>query len=235
MAEKTLIIIPAYNEEENIGALITEIVSVLPEVDILVINDGSKDTTSQKARANKEVKVIDLPINLGVGGAVQTGFIYALQHDYNFAVKLDGDLQHPPNYVPEMLKELRDNCCDIVSGARFSMFQTDSTSLYRKVGIGILRFWTYLLTGLSIKDPTSGFRAYNRKAVEFMAVHYPSFDYPEPEEIVLANKNLIKIKEIPVEMRTRSRGISSISSTGSLYFMAKVCLAMLFIAVRSED
>lgn len=235
MQEKVCIIIPCYNEQNNILEVIEETRLHNPDATILCVNDGSVDKTALIVRSDPGAKLIDLPCNLGVGGAVQAGFIYALRNDYDFAVKLDGDLQHPPEFVDNLLSELKSSGSDIVIGSRFIDSKGFQSSFSRRIGISILRNWAFLLARETISDPTSGFRAYNRRAIEFMAAYYPSFDYPEPEELILARKNGLKLKEVPVTMRERKSGVSSISSSISFYYMAKVSLAMLFIAIRRPE
>lgn len=235
MQEKVCIIIPCYNEQDNILEVIEETRRHNPDATILIVNDGSADKTALIVKSDPRAKLIDLPCNLGVGGAVQAGFIYALRNNYAFAVKLDGDLQHPPEFVDNLLSELKSCGSDIVIGSRFIDSKGFQSSFSRRIGISILRNWAFALARETISDPTSGFRAYNRRAIEFMAAHYPSFDYPEPEELILARKNGLKIKEIPVTMRERKSGVSSISSSISFYYMAKVSLAMFFIALRPPE
>jgi glycosyltransferase involved in cell wall biosynthesis len=231
---KTLLIIPCYNEEACIGTILQELSRVIDKsVITLVINDGSNDSTSEQAQKPGIASVIDLPVNLGVGGAVQTGLIYAREHDVGVAIKFDGDGQHDPAYIHELMRPILDNSADIVVGSRFMDENSGFKSTFtRRIGIGFLQFISKALTGQTFTDPTSGFRAYNRRAIEFMSCHYPSFDYPEPEEIVLARKNGLRIVEVPVQMRERQAGISTISSSISVYYMLKVVLAMIFIFLR---
>lgn len=235
MQEKVCIIIPCYNEQNNILEVIEETRRHNPKATVLIVNDGSADKTAFIVNKDSRAKLIDLPCNLGVGGAVQAGFIFAFRNNFDFAVKLDGDLQHPPEFVDNMLTELKSSGSDIVIGSRFIVSKGFQSSFSRRIGISILKNWAFVLAREKISDPTSGFRAYNRRAIEFMAAHYPSFDYPEPEEIILARKNGLMLKEIPVTMRERKSGVSSISSSISFYYMAKVSLAMLFIALRPPE
>ena len=233
--KKVFILIPCYNEELNIAGLLSELSQVCPEYTAVVINDGSTDKTKSVVSSFKEVVLLDLPINLGVGGAVQTGLMYAEQNGAEFAVKLDGDSQHPPGQIKGMIALLMEKDCDLLIGSRFLQQEGFQSSFSRRIGIGLLRFWARMLTNQTITDPTSGFRAYNRRAIEFMARHYPSFDYPEPEEIVLARKNGLKLMETPVCMRERKFGESTISSSISVYYMFKVMLAMVFLATRAPE
>lgn len=232
---KSCVIIPCYNEEENICLLLDEI-QQFEDLIPVIVNDGSTDHTSGRVLSNSKVILIELTCNLGVGGAVQTGMMYALKTKFLHAIKLDGDGQHNPADVKALLKPILDNKADIIIGSRFINTNDGFRSTFlRRMGIGLIQIWCKLLTGQWITDPTSGFRAYNRKAIEFMAEHYPSFDYPEPEEIVLARKNGLRICEVPVKMRNRKHGVSTISSSISLYYMLKVTLSMLFIALRKPE
>lgn len=236
MMLKTCVIVPCYNEQENIQHVVEEICNAADGARIVVVNDGSEDLTSEKARQTGKAAVLDLPVNLGVGGTMQTGFKYALATESHFAVKLDGDGQHQPDCLPALLQPLYDEKADIVIGSRFIGDSAGyKSSPSRRAGIKILQWLCYFLTGQEITDPTSGFRAYNLRAIKFMARHYPTFDYPEPEEIVLATKNNLRVIEVPVQMRERKYGQSTISSGVSVYYMFKVTLAMIFIFLRRPE
>ncbi|KAF1080006.1 MAG: hypothetical protein GQF41_3682 [Candidatus Rifleibacterium amylolyticum] len=236
MNKSVCIIIPCYNEQENIAGVIAEVVALPGEREILVINDGSTDATSMRARETGKAVVIDMPANLGVGGAVQTGLKYAARNNYQYAVKLDGDGQHNPASIDSLLQPLHENNADIVIGSRFiTENEGFKSTFWRRAGISVFEFIVRWLTGRRITDATSGLRAYNRSAIEFMEKYYPSFDYPEPEEIILACKNQLRLQEIPVVMRERRSGMSTISSAMSIYFMLKVTLSMLFISLRSPE
>jgi len=230
------IIVPCFNEEGNIARVINEASETNTDMEIVVINDASTDQTSRAARSTKKATVLDLPANLGVGGAVQTGLKYAVSSGAAFAVKLDGDGQHPADAVSLLLRPLKDNQADIVVGSRFLEANTGFRSSFaRRLGIKFFGFLCLLLTGRKFTDPTSGFRAYNKKAINYMAKNYPTFDYPEPEELVLASKDGLRIIEIPVKMRERLSGVSTISSSISIYYMLKVTLAMVFIYLRAAE
>ena len=231
------IIIPCYNEESNIKLLLSELkdVSKLTSYDwhFIVVNDCSTDNTYSEAKKESDVVVLNLPLNLGVGGAVQTGFRYALSHNADFAVKVDGDGQHNPKDIIDLLKPIFLDEADISIGSRFLKKGGGfKSSFFRRLGIIIIQVICCLLTRKRISDPTSGYRGYSKKIIEFMAENYPSFDYPEPEEIVLADKNGFRLVEVPVEMRERKSGKSSISFYGSFYYMLKVIISMLFIKMR---
>lgn len=222
---KNLIIIPAYNESECIQQTVTDIIKKAPDFDYVVINDCSTDNTSEICHRN-HFHIIDLPNNLGIGGAVQTGYLYAARNGYDIAVQVDGDGQHDPVYLNDMAQILEREDCDMVIGSRFLEKHGFQSSGIRRVGI---RYFTYLikvLTGRVITDPTSGLRMVNRRTLELFAKNYPK-DYPEPESVVAVLRNGGKVKEIPVIMRERSGGVSSISPIKSIYYMVKVSLAIL--------
>jgi len=231
---KQIILIPAYNEEENIGRVLSSVKEHCPEFDILVINDGSVDRTSAIARESGLAKVIDLPVNLGIGGAVQAGFLYSRRKGYDLAVQIDADGQHRPEEVPKILAPLRNGEADVVVGSRFLEKASYKSGLFRKMGIKLFYFTNRLLLGERITDSTSGFRAYNRKAIHLLSENYPD-DYPEPEAIYILKKKGLKIREVPVRMDTRSGGKSSISFTRSIYYMVKVFLAIFVLILRKYD
>lgn len=232
---KTLIIVPAFNEAGNISAVLASLQAVNPSWQILVVNDGSTDCTSALVREAANVLLIDLPCNLGIGGAVQTGFKYAARNDYAYAVKFDGDGQHKAEEIANLLQVISDHQADVAIGSRFLEHSAGykSTRL-RRLGIRLFEVINSLLIGQRITDNTSGFRAYNRKAINFLATHYPSFDYPEPEEVILLVKNGFTLREISVEMKERLHGKSSISTSLSIYYIVKVVLAVLMTAMRPK-
>ncbi len=233
---RVCIIVPCYNEQDNITRVINEITDLPGEKVILVINDGSTDKTSERAKATGKAIVIDLPANLGVGGAVQTGFKYASRNKFDIAIKLDGDGQHDPQCIQQLLRPILENEADIVIGSRFIQNNEGfKSTFWRRAGIKFFEMICKILTGTKITDATSGLRAYNRRSIEFMSLYYPSFDYPEPEEIILAGKNQFKLMEIPATMRKRMSGESTISSAMSIYYMLKVTLAMIFISLRNPE
>lgn len=235
---KLFIIIPCHNEEGNLKELLKEIEELsknnsLLDWQIVVVNDCSSDNTSFEANEYKDAVVLDLPVNLGVGGAVQTGLIYAAYNKADYAIKVDGDGQHDPCEINSLITPLLENKADIVIGSRYlNAVDGFKSTFFRRQGSKILQILCRILTGQRITDPTSGFRAYNKKAIEFMCENYPSFDYPEPEEVVLACENDFKLVEVPVKMRERKKGLSSISFYGSFYYMMKVILSMFFIKIR---
>lgn len=232
--KRILIIVPAYNEKDNIGKVIHKLYAENRNWDILVINDASTDNTSAIARETGHAEVINLPFNLGIGGCVQTGFLYARNKDYNFALQFDGDGQHSAEEIHKLLEIVMKKEADVAIGSRFSRKHDGfKSSSYRRIGIRIFEWFSYLLIQQRITDHTSGFRAYNRKAIHFLADHYPS-DYPEPEVVILLGKNGFKIKETFTQMHERKGGVSSIPLTKGPYYMIKVMLAMFMSSIRSK-
>lgn len=227
---KILLIVPALNEAENLPPLLRELRERYPQYDVLVVNDGSSDTTSQVARS-RGARVVELSCNLGIGGAEQAGFLYAQRYGYEVVVRLDADGQHPPREVETLLCALLGSEADVVIGSRFLEGNGFRSSWLRRVGIRWLALLSTLLTGQKITDSTSGFRAYRRDAFEFLA-HFSPQDYPEPEGVVLLVRNGFRIKEVPISMRKRQLGRSSIRGTKTAYYMVKVTLALLIAALR---
>ncbi len=227
---KKLIIIPAYNEEESILATVFMIREKVPDFDYVVINDCSSDATLKKCRDNG-INTIDLPINLGIGGAVQTGYKYAVAKGYDYAVQVDGDGQHDPEFLRSMLDTIVSENADMVIGSRFIEKKGFQSSASRRIGIHFFTFLIRFLTGKVITDPTSGFRMINRNIMERFARDYPR-DYPEPESVVSVLKDKGKVIEIPVEMRERRGGVSSINIKRSFYYMIKVTIAIIMERIR---
>ena len=233
---KKLIIIPAYNEAENLPKLISGIKSMLSEFDYVIINDGSTDNTRMLCE-QEGMNVVTLPINSGIGVAVQTGYKYALYNDYDLAIQIDGDGQHDISYLKEIITPLEKEEADVVIGSRFIEYQGFQSSGARRMGIKLLSFFIWLCTGVKVKDVTSGFRAVNKRFIQVFAEDY-SKDYPEPEAIVTAKMYGGRIKEMPVVMKERETGRSSITLWKSVYYMIKVTLAIfvkrLSYGVRRE-
>jgi len=228
---ETLIIVPAYNEERNIAAVIADLRSVEVALDIVVVNDGSTDGTSRVARRTGQAQVVDLPKNLGIGGAVQTGFKYAVRNGYETAIQFDADGQHLAAEIPKLLEALRGDA-SIVIGSRFLQQRAGFRSTFvRRIGIRLFQTVNSMLIGQRVTDNTSGFRAYDRSAIEFLARHYP-VDYPEPEAVILLGRNGFGIAEVHTRMAERQGGGSSIAGLTSLYYMIKVLLAILMTALR---
>jgi hypothetical protein len=222
---KILIIIPAYKEADNIERLVDDIILNHPICDYVIINDGSHDATRSICQ-RKGYNFIDLPINLGIGGAVQTGYKYAEREGYDIAIQIDGDGQHDVLYLDRVVQPLQNDQADVVIGSRFIVKEGFQSSSARRFGIRFLSILIHLCTGKKILDVTSGYRAVNRKFIEIYADSYPS-DYPEPEAIVAAVMHRGRIKEVPVVMKERQTGISSIHAWKSVYYMIKVTLAII--------
>lgn len=224
-AVKTLIIIPAYNEEANIEKVVNRIADNYPQYDCLVVNDGSMDRTGELCERNGYA-VLNLPINLGIGGAVQAGYLYARKNHYDIAIQIDGDGQHDIAYAQQMIELLEKKKADVVIGSRFLRREGFQSSGARRAGIRLLSILIRLCTGTQVYDVTSGFRAVNKSFIEIYSRDYSS-DYPEPEAIVTAVMYGGKVREVPVVMNERQGGVSSIKFWNSIYYMIKVTLAIL--------
>lgn len=223
---RVLVIIPAYNEEDNIVATVQSVVDC--GYDYVVVNDGSTDNTLQICKDNG-INVLDLAQNLGIGGAVQAGHKYAQRFGYDIDVQVDGDGQHDPSYIPHLIKEIA-NGSDLVIGSRF-LEKTDGfqSTFMRRLGIKWLSYVISITTHSKISDPTSGFRACGAKAIGLFCKKYPA-DYPEPDSAVAAMVKGLSVTEVPVVMKERQGGKSSISGFSSVYYMIKVTLAIIISA-----
>ncbi len=228
---KVLVVIPAYNEEKNILKTVNNIMNTKIKgvtLDYVVINDCSRDNTKQVLIDNK-INFIDLPFNLGIGGAVQTGYKYAYYNNYDIAIQFDGDGQHDAAYLKDLIDEIKKGN-DIVIGSRFvSELSTFKSTKLRRIGINFLSWLIEFVTGKKIYDPTSGFRAINKNVIKLFANNYP-IDYPEPDTIVTVIKKGYNVSEIPVKMNKRENGKSSINPIKSVYYMIKVSLAIIIAA-----
>ena len=227
---KKLVVIPAYNESENIVNTVKDILDNAPDYDYVVINDCSTDHTLEVLKSNN-INYLNLPINLGIGGAVQTGYKYALENDYDYVVQFDGDGQHDAKSLKTMEKELENESADMVIGSRFINNQGFQSSRMRRIGIAFFTVLIKWLTRQKITDPTSGLRLINHKVLALFAADYPS-DYPEPETAVSVLKKGYRVKEVPVIMRERQGGESSINFWKSGWYMIKVTLAILFVSIK---
>ena len=230
---KKLIIIPAYNEEENIERTIRMIEKGTNWFCIMWLLMIALKINTKKICEKNHFNYVDLPINLGIGGAVQTGYKYALNNGYDLAVQVDGDGQHDPQFLEEMAEYLVENKLDMVIGSRFINKEGFQSSGVRRLGIKYFTGLIKVLTGKKITDPTSGLRMINKDIIEMFASDYPK-DYPEPESIVAILRRKKKVKEIPVIMKERSGGVSSISAGKSIYYMIKVTLAILIESIRKR-
>jgi glycosyltransferase involved in cell wall biosynthesis len=220
-----LAVVPAYNESETIGAVVAALREHAPRFDTLVVDDGSTDGTDVLAfRAGAQV--LRLPFNLGIGGAVQTGFVYALEHGYDFLAQVDGDGQHDSVELERLIEAMEEDAVDMVCGSRFLTSDHHYPApISRRTGIHIFSFLLSRIVGMRVSDPTSGFRLYNRRAIELFAGNYPH-DYPEVEAVLILHRHRLRMCEIPVRMYTRGGGTSSISTGKSAYYMIKVLLAL---------
>lgn len=230
---RVLAIVPAYNEEASIARVVRSIREAHPAVDIVVVNDGSGDNTSQRAMEAGAI-VLDLPVNLGIGGAVQTGYKYARRHGYDIAVQIDGDGQHDPKDLSRLLGVLSSKEADMVIGSRFVTDTGYRPSLGRKVGMKIFSHLVSKIVRQPIRDTTSGYRAVNRRVIELFSREYPT-DYPEVEVLVLLYRHRFRVKEVPVTMNHRKSGSSSITPWRSFYYMVKVVLAILVMLTRPSS
>lgn len=225
---RVLLIIPAFNERDNIGPLLLSLRE--QGLEALVVNDGSTDDTAEVC-ASVGANIVTLPSNLGIGGAVQTGYKYAHAHGYDIAIQFDGDGQHRAEFVHDLIAPLLADAADLVIGSRYIEKQGFQSTALRRAGIRYFSRLIRLITGQTVTDPTSGFRAVNRRIMHMFAAQYPT-DYPEPESIVHVLRSGGRVVEVPVQMSERIGGHSSIHHLRSVYYMVKVSLAILIDALR---
>jgi hypothetical protein len=224
------VIIPAYNEARSLPDVLREVRAAAPGFDLLVVNDGSADDTSEVARS-EGCAVLDLCFNLGIGGAVQAGFKYAVEGGYDVAVQVDGDGQHPADQIQALSRHILEKGCDMAVGSRYLAPERYEGGRLRRLGNAVLSRMCSLLSGQRVTDCTSGFRAYSARALAYLAHRYPA-DYPEPESIVLLARQGMRIREVPVKMRERRYGRSSITGVRPLYYMTKVGLALALDIIK---
>ncbi len=223
-------IVPAYNEARNLPRLADALRAHAPGVEVCVVDDGSTDDTAAVA-ASLGWTVLRLPVNLGIGGAVQAGYLWALEHGHDVAVQVDGDGQHDPAYLAALLAPIEAGTADVVIGSRFLSEGGFRSTIVRRAGIRYLSWFLRLRCGARVTDATSGFRAAGRRAIALFARYYPS-DYPEPEAIALAKRAGLRLGEVPVRMSEREHGRSSITALGTLYYLVKVSLALVLLPSR---
>lgn len=225
MIMKVLVIIPAYNEAEAIEDTVRAVRDKAPGCDLLVVNDGSTDQTLQILQ-RRGINHLNLRCNLGIGGCVQSGFLYAWENGYDYAVQIDGDGQHDPAYILPIVEQMEKDGVDLGIGSRYVTKEGFQSSAARRMGISFLSKLIYAVCHTRVKDVTSGYRVSNKRMLAYFAGHY-SDDYPEPDAIVMAVTNGYRVGEYPVVMRERATGVSSISAFKSVYYMIKVSLSII--------
>jgi glycosyltransferase involved in cell wall biosynthesis len=229
---RVVAIVPAFNEAKNLPAVIGALRREAPGCDVCVVDDGSSDGTGEVA-ARLGVTVLRCPINLGIGGAVQTGYLWARASGHDVAVQIDADGQHDPAYLADALRPIAEGRADVVIGSRFLSGEGYRSTPLRRAGIRYLSWLLRLRCGARVTDPTSGFRAAGRRAIELFAANYPS-DYPEPEAVALARNAGLRLAEVPVRMAERRHGASSITAARAVYYLVKVSLALLLLPGRQR-
>lgn len=231
---KIAAIVPAYNEEKSITAVVNDILQTAQSqslsITVIVVNDCSLDSTSEII-SKLNCVALNLPVNLGIGGAVQTGFKYAFENGFDYAIQIDGDGQHPASEIPKLIGAAKEYNLDVVIGSRFMSKEGFQSSALRRFGINYFKWLNRFLVGITINDSTSGLRLINKKTLEIVSEYYPD-EYPEPEAIILYSLNKLKIGEVSVSMRERQGGVSSIGATSSIYYMFKVTLAIFYTFIR---
>lgn len=235
MMKRIAVIIPAYNEAKSISKVVEDVNNIRIEgfeVRPIVVNDCSTDNTSEIV-SKLECDLLNLPINLGIGGAVQTGYHFAESKNFDLAVQMDGDGQHPAKELFKLVEKMESTGCDIVIGSRFIEKKGFQSSFIRRLGIVYLRNLIKLLTGKTITDSTSGFRIFNAKALALATEYYPD-EYPEPESIIYFINRGMTVNEVAVEMIERQAGTSSIAGLKSLYYFWKITIAIFFSFIRSK-
>lgn len=228
-----LVIVPAFNEQESLPGVLRELREIAPGADVLVVNDGSRDDTSRVARA-AGVLVADLPVNLGIGGAMQTGYRFARRRGYSIAVQVDADGQHDPRELAKIVDPIREGRASLVVGSRKLAESGYRQTPLRRIGSSVLSWIVSRLIGLPVRDTTSGFRAADRNVIAAYARFYPC-DYPEVEALVYVHRQGLRILEVPVRMRERQGGRSSITLSRAVYYMIKVPIASAIGALRSRE
>jgi glycosyltransferase involved in cell wall biosynthesis len=228
-ARRSLAVVPAYNEADTVATVVAALHRAAPDFDVVVVDDGSTDATARHAE-EAGAEVLRLPFNLGIGGAVQAGFTYALEHDYDYMVQVDGDGQHDPDEIMKLQGAMAQSPgVDMICGSRFATDTGYIAPVSRRTGIHVFAFLLSRLVGQPVTDPTSGFRLYNRRAIQLFARDYPH-DYPEVEAVLMLHHHRLRMREVAVRMFQRGGGVSSIRSGKSAYYMVKVLLA-LFIGL----
>ncbi len=234
--KKIAAVIPAYNEEASIAGVVSALRALEKthslRVDPVVVNDCSRDKTAEVC-GTLDCILLNLPVNLGIGAAVQTGFHYAWRNGYDVAIQVDGDGQHPATEIPKLMELMDRDEADVVIGSRFLTNEGYQSEFVRRIGIRYFMWLNRLICGVRITDNTSGFRAYNRAALALITSYYPD-QYPEPEAVVMFARNGLRMKEVAVHMLERQGGQSSISPLASIFYMAKVSFAIFFASIRQK-
>jgi glycosyltransferase involved in cell wall biosynthesis len=231
--DKILIVIPAFNEEEKIHAVVREIRREVPEAVVLVVNDGSRDQTEARAR-DAGARVLTHPFNMGYGVALQTGYKFGLKHGFEYLLQMDADGQHDARYLPVLLREVREGGADVVIGSRFLGEGNYRPARLRQMGILLFRWVASFLCGQKITDPTSGYQALSRRAVEFCARDSFPGDYPDADLLVMMHRAGLRLREVPVRMHPNGRGRSMHSGLKPLYYIYKMCLSIGLNLIRQE-
>lgn len=234
-AKEVIIVIPAYNEEKNIGNLLKNIRTKVPDIDILVIDDGSLDRTARAAEDAGAI-ALRLPFNMGYGAALQTGFKYALMRRYRYVIQMDADGQHDPDSIGILLNEIKKEDVDVVIGSRFLDEKSNyNAPLIRRMGIGLFGKIASMVTGLTVSDPTSGFQALNRDALRFYSSKYYPVDYPDADVIIMLHRAGLRVKEVSVVMHNRQEGTSMHSGIiKPMYYVFKMFLSMVVTLLRRD-
>lgn len=230
----TLVLIPAFNEAEGIATVIGNVLKAAPDVDILVVNDGSRDETAARAREAGAI-VLNHTFNMGYGVTIQTGYKYAYAHGYEYLVQIDGDGQHDPSFIPELLAPVKSGDVDFSIGSRFLWFDSYRPSFSRRLGILFFRKLVTVIIGRSITDPTSGFQGFNRSVMKFFSTDIFPCDYPDADMLITLNLAGFRIRELPVRMFANTSGKTMHSGMKPLYYMFKMCLSILVTLLRNRQ
>lgn len=230
--EKIIVVIPAFNEEKQIAYVVQQVKREIPEAQILVINDGSSDATDKKAR-EAGARVLSHPFNLGYGVALQTGYKFAIKYGFNYVLQIDGDGQHDPRYLKNLLEELRKGDVEIVIGSRFLGEGSYQAPFLRRIGMRLFAFIAGRISGQKITDPTSGYQALSRKAVEFYSRDFFPGDYPDADVLIMLRRAGLRFREIPVKMYRNPNGSSMHHGLKPIYYTYKMCLCIMLNLIRS--
>lgn len=229
-----MILIPAFNEAEGIAEVIENVRKAVPDADILVVNDGSRDATASRAAAAGAI-VLSHVFNMGYGVAIQTGYKYACMHGYEYLVQIDGDGQHDPSFIPQLLAPVTSRDVDFTIGSRFLWFDSYRPSFSRRLAILFFRKLVTVIIGRSITDPTSGFQAFNKNVMKFFSSDIFPCDYPDADMLITLNLAGFRIRELPVRMFANPSGKTMHSGVKPLYYMFKMCLSIFVTLLRNRQ